>query len=111
MKNILFFILLILVTSCKDTYNMDTNEDIFNSPITSVYDGYEMKFNLPKDGVYILSLVDINNGEAVSKERIKGNIGLNKLNIYTNTLPQKNLYLILFDINGLEISRTQILVK
>jgi hypothetical protein len=111
MKNILFFILLILVTSCKDTYNVDTNEDIFKSSITSVYDGYEMKFNLPKDGIYILSLVDIKSGDVVSKERIKGNVGINKLNIYTNTLPKKNLYLILFDINGLELSRTWIFVK
>lgn len=111
MKKILLLILLILVTSCKDTYNVDNTDDIFTSSYTTVYDGYEIKFNLPSDGVYILSLVDMKSGDVISKERIKGTVGLNKFNIYTKTITQNNLYLILLDMNNSEISRTQILVK
>ena len=85
--------------------------DVFSVSESSVSDGDEIMFKLSSDGIYILKLVDKNTNQTLSKEKIVGKIGENKIRIYIKSLQSKYLYLILEDINKKEINKTTIITK
>lgn len=85
--------------------------DIFTITESEIIDGQEIMFKLLNDSSYIIKLVDKTNNQVLSKEKIKGKIGLNKIKIYTKSLPSKYLYLVLEDVNKKEISKTTIITK
>jgi len=68
-------------------------------------------FKLTSDSTYVLKLVDKVSGQVISKEKIKGIIGVNKIKIYTKSLPAKYLYLVLEDGNKKEMNKTTIIAK
>jgi hypothetical protein len=68
-------------------------------------------FKLTTDSTYILKLTDKATGQVLSKEKIKGTIGANKIKIYTKSLPSKYLYLVLEDGNKKEMNKTTIIAK
>ena len=87
------------------------NVDIFTQSETSISNGDEVMFKLTSDSTYILKLVDKTTNQVISKEKIVGKIGENKLNIYTNSIQSQYLYLILEDVTKKEIRKTTILKK
>ena len=82
--------------------------DIFTQSETSVSDGEEIMFKLSSDSTYILKLVDFQTNQVISKEKIIGKIGENKLKIYTKSIPSKYLYLVLEDINKNQKGKTKL---
>jgi hypothetical protein len=85
--------------------------DIFLTSESSISDGEEVMFKLASDSVYIIKIVDKSSGQVLSKEKIKGIIGANKIKIYTKSLPAKYLYLVLEDGNKKEMNKTTIIAK
>ena len=85
--------------------------DIFSLKELPVSDGEEVMFKLTSDSLYVLKLVDVQTNQVLSKEKIKGIIGPNKIKIYTKSLPSKYLYLVLEDGNKKEINKTTIITK
>lgn len=85
--------------------------DVFSVSESSVTDGQEIMFKLTSDSVYILKLVDKVTNQTISKEKLIGKIGENKINIYTKSLQSKYLYLYLVNENNQQIKKTLITVK
>ena len=82
--------------------------DIFTLTETSISNGDEVMFNLTSDETYIIKLVDFNNGQVLSKEKIIGKIGENKITIYTKSIQIKYLYLVLEDVNENQKGKTKL---
>jgi hypothetical protein len=85
--------------------------DIFSTSESSISDGQEIMFKLTSDSTYILKLVDKSTGQVISKEKITGKVGENKLNLYTKSLQTKYLYLVLEGINKNQINKTTIILN
>ena len=85
--------------------------DVFSVSESSITDGQEVMFKLTSDSTYILKLVDKTTNQTISKERIIGKVGENKINIYTKSLQSKYLYLYLVNENNQQIKKTLITVK
>jgi hypothetical protein len=113
MKKILFILILSLV-ACKKTQTIPPQQpvlNIFNVAESSVENGQEIQFELPKNGVYTLTLGDSVNNQVLTRERFIGQIGQNKKKIYTKSLSVKYLYLLLEDENKSKVGKTIIIVK
>lgn len=98
-------------TEIEPTPQPKPAEDIFSVSESSVTDGQEIMFKLTSDSVYILKLVDKVTNQTISKEKLIGKIGENKINIYTKSLQSKYLYLYLVNENNQQIKKTLITVK
>ena len=85
--------------------------DIFTQSESSVPNGDEIMFKLTSDSTYILKLVDKTTNQVISKEKILGKIGENKLKIYTKTIESKYLYLVLESANKQQISKTILILN
>lgn len=85
--------------------------DVFSVAESQVSDGEEIMFKLASDSLYTIKLVDKTTGQVLSKEKIKGIIGANKIKIYTKSLPSKYLYLVLENGNKKEMNKTTIIAK
>ena len=85
--------------------------DIFTQSESSVSNGDEIMFKLTSDSTYILKLVDKTTNQVISKEKILGKIGENKLKIYTKTIESKYLYLVLENANKQQISKTTLILN
>ena len=82
--------------------------DVFSVSESSITDGQEVMFKLTSDSTYILKLVDKTTNQTISKERIIGKVGENKLKIYTKSIQNRYLYLVLENVNKVEIKKTTI---
>ena len=112
MKKILFILILSLV-ACRKTQVVpipQPNVKIFDVKESSVENGQEIEFDLNKNGVYTLTMIDVNQ-QVLTRERISGKVGQNKLKIYTSSLSVKYLYLVLEDQSKTEIGRTTIKIN
>ena len=87
------------------------NTDIFSVSETSISNGDTIMFKLTSDSTYILKLVDKTSNQVISKEKIVGKVGENKFNIYTKSLQNPYLYLVLEDNTKREIKKTTVIVK
>lgn len=85
--------------------------DIFLQKENVVSDGFELNINLPNDGIYFICMIDIETKQVLSKEKIIGNKGINKLNIYTKSIESRYLYLVLIDNNRTELNKTTLILK
>jgi hypothetical protein len=85
--------------------------NIFSVKESNVSNGQEIQFELPKNGVYTLTLGDSVNNQVLTRERFIGQIGQNKKKIYTKSLSVKYLYLLLEDENKSKVGKTIIIVK
>jgi hypothetical protein len=56
-------------------------------------------------------MIDTVQNQVVSRERFTGKVGLNSLKIFTNTLPTKNLSVVLKDQNNNQIGKTRIIIN
>ena len=113
MKKIIFILLLSLV-ACRKTQVAPIPQpvpNIFSVKESSVDNGQEIQFELPKSGVYTLTLGDSVNNQVLTRERFIGQIGQNKKKIYTKSLSIKYLYLLLEDDSKTQIAKTNIIIK
>jgi hypothetical protein len=111
MKKLLF--ILLLLSACK---KIDVQpqppmvQDIFSVAESTVSNGGEIIFDLKTAGIYTLTMIDVNQ-QVITRERINGKVGQNKLKIYTSSLPVKYLYLVLEDQSKTEIGKTAIKIN
>jgi hypothetical protein len=113
---IILICFMVFITSC---YKEDINPipppkpivDIFTQSEASISDGDEVMFKLVADGDYILKLVDKSTNQTISKEKISGKLGENKIKIYTKTLQSKYLYLVLENVDKKEINKTNLIIN
>jgi hypothetical protein len=111
----LIIIFIILLWGCTKpelpTPEVLSKDDIFSVTESSVLNGQSIHFNLPQQGTYILTLIDKETNQVISREKFIGQGGENIKKIYTNSLQTKYLYLTLEDINKQELARTIIIKK
>lgn len=114
MKKIILISFILLVGCTKDelpTPNVITATNIFDVTESDVVNGQDIHFKLPTSGTYILTLIDVKNGQALSREKFIGQIGENIKKIYTNSMESQYLYLTLTDNEGIELNKTIINIK
>jgi len=108
----LFFI--VLITACSKDDILPTPPqpiNIFLMGEHTITDSEEVSFELQTDGMYILKLVHGQTNQVLSKEKIVGNFGNNKIKIYTKSLPTNNFYLILETQDKVEIGKVKLISK
>jgi hypothetical protein len=111
MKKLLFILLLIGCTKISTPPPIPTVTDIFSVAESTVSNGDVINFDLKTAGVYTLTLIDETQNQVLTRERINGKIGQNKLKIYTKSLTIKYLYLILEDASKNQIGKTAIKIN
>jgi ribosomal protein S24E len=85
--------------------------DIFKVKQSTLVNRNEITFNVEKEGVFIVTMIDKNTNQVVSREKIKCIIGKNKIKVYTKTIPSRYLYLKLEDSFNNQLGNTIIIVK
>jgi hypothetical protein len=85
--------------------------DIFKVEQSTVSNKSEISFNVQTEGIYILTMLDKNTNQVLSREKIKCIIGKNKIKIYTKSLQSRYLYLLLEDVTKKEIGKTTIITQ
>jgi hypothetical protein len=85
--------------------------DIFKVEQSNVSNKNEISFNIETEGVYIMTIIDKNTNQVLSREKIKCIIGKNKIKIYTKSLQSRYLYLLLEDVTKKEIGKTTIITQ
>jgi hypothetical protein len=64
-----------------------------------------------KEGIYIVTMLDKNTNQVLSREKIKCSIGKNKIKVYTKTLSSQYLYITLEDSFNNQLGKTTITIK
>jgi hypothetical protein len=111
MKKLL--IILLLLSACKKVDVQPTPptvQDIFSVTESTVSNGGDIYFDLKSAGTYTLTMLD-ETQNVITRERISGKVGQNKLKIYTSSLPVKYLYLVLEDQSRTQIGKTTIKIN
>lgn len=85
--------------------------DIFKVEQSMVSNKSEISFNVQTEGIYIVTMVDKNTNQVLSREKIKCIIGKNKIKVYTKTIPSQYLYLTLEDSFDNQLGKTTITIK
>jgi hypothetical protein len=85
--------------------------DIFKVEQSMVSNKSEISFNVQKEGIYIVTMIDKNTNQVLSREKIKCVIGKNKIKVYTKTIPSQYLYLTLEDSFDNQLGKTIIKTK
>ena len=117
MKRIKIILLccMVFIISCKKTVPFTpvspTNVEFFSLSENKVKNGDVININLTTGGVYTLTMIDTVQNQVVSRERFTGKVGLNSFKIFTNTLPTKNLSVVLKDQNNNQIGKTRIIIN
>jgi hypothetical protein len=111
MKKLLF--ILLLLSACKKVEvqpQPPTVQDIFSVTESTMSNGGDIYFDLKAAGTYTLTMLD-ETQNVITRERINGKVGQNKLKIYTSSLPVKYLYLVLEDQSRTQIGKTAIKIN
>jgi hypothetical protein len=111
MKKLLF--ILLLLSACKKIEvqpQPPTVQDIFSVTESTMSNGGDIYFDLKAAGTYTLTMLD-ETQNVITRERISGKVGQNKLKIYTSSLPVKYLYLVLEDQSRTQIGKTAIKIN
>lgn len=83
----------------------------FDNAMNEVSNGDSINFNLSTSGTYTLTMIDTVQNQVVSREKFTGKAGINSLNIYTKSLTQTYLTVVLMDNNNNQINKTKITIK
>ncbi len=114
-KKFILFCFIFSFISCKkvliEPKLPNETKDIFTIKEIIVENGKSLNFNLKSSGDYTLTLFDTVSQQVLTKEKIKGKIGENTINIYTKTLPIRYLYLSLEDENNNQIGKTLLVIN
>ena len=112
LRNFIILICVLYLTACSkdDILPVEVLKptNIFTLNEYSISNGEEVGFELKENGTYILKLVNYQTNQVLSKEKITGKIGVNLINVYTNTLPVNQFYLILETDRGNELSKVKL---
>ncbi len=114
MKNSLLILLFLLAGCTKmdiEPIPQPTTQNIFSVSESAVTDGQIIEFELPSDGIYILTYTDVSTGQVISREKFNGKTGKNLKKIYTKTIMPKYLYLILASEDKTQISKTKLTIN
>jgi hypothetical protein len=80
--------------------------------MNTISNGDSISFNLQTAGIYTLTMIDTIQNQVVTREKFTGKVGTNTLNIYTKSLIQTNLTVVLTDNNNNnQINKTKITIK
>ena len=100
------------IVSCqKEDIVEPQSVDIFKLEESNVSNKSEISFNVQTGGVYIITIIDKNTNQVLSREKIKCITGKNKIKIYTKSLQSRYLYLLLEDVTKKEIGKTTIIAQ
>ena len=110
MKKILFVFVVLLWGCTKPELPTPEPpvEKIFTATESRVIDGQTIYFDLPSDGIYTLTYIDVETGQVISREKFNGKKGENMKKIYTKSIISKYLYLILASEDNAQISKTKL---
>jgi hypothetical protein len=86
-------------------------EKIFSVGESTITDGQSIYFDLPTNGIYTLTLMDIETEQVISGEKFIGQSGENVKKIYTKSIMSKYLYLILASEDKTQISKTKLILN
>ena len=114
MRNKILFLCFVIgfILSCENEDIVTPQTvDIFKVEQSTLSNKSEISFNIEKEGMYIVTMIDRNTNQVISREKIKCITGNNKIKIYTKTLPSRYLYLKLEDIFNNQLANTIIIVK
>jgi len=103
----------IFIVSCKKETEepIPLQTSIFSQTESIVNNGQEITFDIQKEGVYTLVLLDKETGDVISRDKFYGVVGNNKMKFYTKSIPIQYLYLLLEDSYGNEIGKTIITIQ
>jgi hypothetical protein len=107
-------IILFLLVSCKKevfTPTVPSTKDVFSISQNIVSNGDALTFTLKVPGTYTLTINDTIQNQVITREQFNGKLGVNKLNIYTKSLPGKYLYLLLEDSSKTQIGKTTLIIN
>jgi len=85
--------------------------NIFKIEQASLANKSEISFNVQTEGIYIVTMIDKNTNQVLSREKIKCVMGKNKIKVYTKTIPSQYLYLTLEDSFDNQLGKTTITIK
>ena len=85
--------------------------DIFKVEQSTLGNKSEITFKVDDGGMYIVTMIDKNTNQVISREKIKCVIGENKIKVYTKTIPSQYLYLTLEDSFNNQLGKTTITIK
>lgn len=114
MKRIIIIILCcvgIIISCQKEDIVEPQIIDIFKVEQSMVSNKSEISFNVEKEGMYTITMIDRNTNQVLSRETIKCIIGKNKIRVYTKTIPSQYLYLTLEDSFDNQLGKTIITTK
>jgi hypothetical protein len=114
MKRTIIIILccILFIISCEKENLVEPQLlDIFKVEQSMVSNKSEISFNVQKEGIYIVTMIDKNTNQVLSREKIKCVIGKNKIKVYTKTIPSQYLYLTLEDSFDNQLGKTIIKTK
>ena len=114
MRNKILFLCFVIgfILSCENEDIVTPQTvDIFKVEQSTLSNKSEISFNIEKEGMYIVTMIDRNTNQVISREKIKCITGNNKIKIYTKTLPTRYLYLKLEDSFNNQLGNTIIIVK
>lgn len=114
--NIIILCCIVFITSCNKVVNAPvqlkiTSVDFFSNSMNTVSNGDSINFTLQTAGTYTLTMIDTIQNQVVTREKFIGKMGPNTLNIYTKTLTQTYLTVVLMDNNNNQINKTKITIK
>jgi PBP1b-binding outer membrane lipoprotein LpoB len=99
----------IFIISCNKVLN--TPVQLKPNSMNIISNGDLISFKLQTRGLYTLTMVDTIQNQVISREKFTGRVGVNTLNIYTKTLTQTYLSVVLTDSNNNQINKTKITIK
>ncbi len=85
--------------------------DIFKVEQFTLENKSQITFKVENEGMYIVTMIDKNTNQVMSREKIKCVIGENKIRVYTKTIPSQYLYLTLEDSFNNQLGKTTITIK
>ena len=106
----------IFIISCNKVLNTPeqlkpNSLNFFDNSMNIISNGDLISFKLQTGGLYTLTMIDTIQNQVISREKFTGRIGVNTLNIYTKTLTQTYLSVVLTDSNNNQINKTKITIK
>jgi predicted transcriptional regulator len=106
-------LLLLILTTCTPPENFEQlptpTTTIFTATENKVTNQSNLVFNLEKEGIYTLTL--LNGTQVITREKFTGKIGRNTLKLYTRALQNQYLYLVLQDANNNQIGKTTLIIE
>lgn len=83
-------------------------QDIFKVSEAAIINGNDVSFELENEGIYILKLVEVETSQVISKEKITLIKGKNTVKIFTRSISNQYLYLVLENMDKVEIKKTKL---